>query len=166
MTTETEAIVVTVGDADKEYVHALNQLMNTPNGSFAFKSAVKRIARELEAAVMLKTGTLRKDMRDLQAARSKAQRAERQGKQLTEKEVDALIKQEEVLESGRETVYAEEITLKSVKIPKSSIPSDDDLMKTFFYQVMNPATGGQEGKQTDYMTQLVIVYDVFVDEQA
>jgi hypothetical protein len=165
MATDTEAIVVTVGDADREYVHALNQLMNTSNGSFAFKSSVKRLARELEAQVMLKTGTLRKDMRDLQAARQKAQRAERQGKQLTEKEVDALIKQEEVLESGRDTVYAEQITLKSAKIPKSSIPSDEDLMKTFFYQVVNPTTGNPEGKQTDYMTQLVTVYDVFVNAE-
>jgi hypothetical protein len=162
----TDAIVVTVGDADREYVHALNHLMNVSNGTFAFKSSVKRLARELEAAVMLKTGTLRKDMRDLQASRQKAQRAERQGRQLTEKEVDALIKQEEVLEAGRETVYAEEITLKSAKIPKSAIPSDEDLLKPLNYQVANPVTGNPEYKQTDYMTQLVTVYDIFVNEEA
>lgn len=147
---------INVGDADREYIHALNQLLNVPGGTFEFKSAVKRLARQLQARVEGVTSEMYKSIAELGRMRQNVQRAERNNTATDEMFAD-LQKQEEVVEVKQRDAYAEYVVLDGPKLKKSQFPKSDNLAKPLSYQA------GNTHVQTDYTAMYAIISDEFVE---
>lgn len=147
---------INVGDADREYIHALNQLMNVPGGTFEFKSAVKRLARQLQSRVEGATAEMYRSIAELSRIRQNVQRAERNNSATDEMFAD-LQKQEELVEEKQRDAYALSVVIDGPKLKKSQFPKADNLAKPLSYQA------GNTHVQTDYTAMYAIIADEFVE---
>jgi hypothetical protein len=147
---------INVGDADREYIHALNQLVNVPGGTFEFKQGIKRLARQLQARVEVVTAEMYKSIADLGRMRQNIQRAERSNS-ATDEMFSDLTALEEVVEQKQRDAYALNVVLDGPKLKKSQFPKADNLAKPLSYQA------GNTHVQTDYTAMYAIIADEFVE---
>lgn len=150
---------INVGQADQEYIFALNQLVNVPGGKLDFKSAVKKLARQLQARTQVVTSEMYKSIAELGRLQKRVQRAERMNT-LTDEMLDELDALEGNVEQLQSDAYKKSVILESPKIPYSLRPTADNLAKALNYQQGNTMI------QTDYAAQYAIILEEFVNAEA